>query len=275
MKTSQIHISIKSIIQKSAYVKNASHKSEKYEKALSGIDIPVRFMLYSLRFQGFLPSRKEKFRMKRMIDTMYPSMPWDEIDAVVFDIGNVLVEMDEHQVLRAMFPDDEALRRRVLLHTLRSPYWHMLDGGELSMDECVEAMTEGDPTLLSPVRRFVTGWPDYRYIVEEGRNAVYTCKEHGKKLYLLSNYPVEHYERNLREYDFFSLFDGAVISARVHMLKPRFDIYRYLTDTYSLAPERTLFIDDSSANIEAALMLGWRGFCLNEPGKLQKFLGAE
>ena len=209
-----------------------------------------------------------------MIDTLYPAMPWDAIDAVVFDIGNVLVAMDEHQVVRAMFPEDEALQRRVLLHTLRSPYWHMLDGGELSMEECVEAMTEGDPSLLSPVRRFVTGWPDYRYIVEEGRNAVYTCKEQGKKLYLLSNYPVEHYERNLREYDFFSLFDGAVISARVHMLKPRFDIYRYLTDTYGLTPERTLFIDDSSANIEAALMLGWRGFCMNEPGKLQKFLGS-
>ena len=85
--------------------------------------------------------------MKRMIDTLYPSMPWDAIDAVVFDIGNVLVEMDEHQVLRAMFPDDEALRQSVLRHTLRSPYWHMLDGGELSMDECVEAMTEGDPSL--------------------------------------------------------------------------------------------------------------------------------
>ena len=59
--------------------------------------------------------------MKRMIDTLYPAMPWDAIDAVVFDIGNVLVAMDEHQVVRAMFPEDEALQRRVLLHTLRSP----------------------------------------------------------------------------------------------------------------------------------------------------------
>ncbi len=212
--------------------------------------------------------------MRRMIDTLYPSMPWEMIDAVVFDIGNVLVAMDEHDVVRQMFPDDGDLREKVLLHTLRSPYWHMLDGGALSMEECVEAMTEGDSSLLEPIRRFVTGWPDYRFVVEEGRNAVYACKEHGKKLYLLSNYPVEHYERNLREYDFFSLFDGAVISARVHLLKPRFDIYRLLTESYHLTPERTLFIDDSPANIEAALMLGWQGFCLNRPGKLQQFLGS-
>ena len=212
--------------------------------------------------------------MRRMIDTLYPTMPWDALDAVVFDIGNVLVAMDERQVVRSMFPGDEETQRRVLLHTLRSPYWHMLDGGALSMEACVEAMTEGDPSLLAPIRRFVTGWPDYRFVVEEGKDAVCACKKHGKKLYLLSNYPAEHYERNVREYDFFSLFDGAVISAKVGMLKPRFDIYQYLTDTYGLSPERTLFIDDSPANIEAALMLGWQGFCLNEPGKLEKFLGS-
>ena len=212
--------------------------------------------------------------MKRMIDTLYAAMPWELIDAVVFDIGNVLVTMNEHEVLRRMFPDDPALRERVLLQTIRSPYWHMLDSGELSMEECAEAMTEGDPAMLEPIRRFITGWPDFRYVEQEGKEAVYACKVRGKKLYLLSNYPSEHYERNLREYDFFSLFDGAVISAQVHMLKPRFGIYRYLTDTYHLAPERTLFIDDHPANVEAALMLGWQGFCLNRPGKLKAFLGS-
>ncbi len=210
--------------------------------------------------------------MKRMIDTVYNAMPWSEIDAVVFDIGNVLVTMNEHEVLRKMFPDDPALQERILLHTLRSPYWQMLDEGELSMKECALAMAEGDPSLQDPIHRFIVGWPDYRYVEQEGKEAVLTCKNHGKKLYILSNYPSEHFERNLREYDFFSLFDGAVISARVHMLKPRFEIYRYLTHTWNLLPERTLFIDDSPANIESALMLGWHGFCLNRPGKLKAFL---
>ena len=210
--------------------------------------------------------------MKRMIDTLYSTMPWDRIDSVVFDIGNVLVTMDEHQVLRKMLPGRPELQEKVLLHTVRSPYWQMLDEGELSMEECAQAMTEGDPDLYQPILRFISGWPDYRFVEQEGKEAVYTCKKHGKRLYLLSNYPCEHYERNLREYEFFSLFDGAVISARVHMLKPRFDIYKYLTDTYRLAPERTMFIDDNPANIESALMLGWQGFCLNRPGKLKAFL---
>ena len=208
-----------------------------------------------------------------MIDNLYRTMPWDDIDAVVFDIGNVLVGMDDLQVLGAMFPDDPALRRTVQLRTTRSPYWHMLDSGALSMDECIRAMTEGDARLLEPIRRFMTGWPDYRYVVEEGLDAVYACRRRGKRLYLLSNYPLEHYERNVREYDFFRLFDGAVISSQVHMLKPRLDIYRCLQARYGLTPERTVFIDDNPANIEAALTAGWHGLCMNAPGRLRAFIG--
>ena len=208
----------------------------------------------------------------RMIDTLYPSMPWDELDAVVFDIGNVLVTMDEAKVLEAMFPDP-ALRAEVQLHTTRSPYWNMQDGGPLGIDDGIEAMAEGDPALIGPIRRFITGWPDYRTVVEEGREAVLTCKQHGKKLYILSNYIQENYERNVREFDFFRLFDGAVISSSVRMLKPRLDIYHYLTDTYGLTPpSRVLFIDDAPANIEAAFEAGWHGFCFNRPGKLRAFL---
>ena len=59
------------------------------------------------------------------------------------------------------------------------------------------------------------------------------------------------------------------------MLKPRFEIYRYLTDTYRLIPERTLFIDDSPVNIETALVLGWQGLCLNRPGRLREFLAPD
>ena len=208
----------------------------------------------------------------RMIDNLYPSMPWDELDAIVFDIGNVLVTMDEAKVLETMFPDAE-LRMKVQLHTTKSPYWNMQDGGQLGIDDGIEAMTEGDPALREPIRRFITGWMDHRTVVEEGREAVLACKRHGKKIYILSNYISENYEQNVREYDFFRLFDGAVISSSVRMLKPRLDIYRYLTDTYSLTPSRVLFIDDTPANIEAAFAAGWHGFCFNRPGKLRAFIG--
>ena len=210
----------------------------------------------------------------RMIDSIYRTMPWDELDAVVFDIGNVLVGMNENKVLETMF-GDPGLCHTVKLHTIRSPYWHMLDSGKLSMEECIEAMTEGNTALLEPIRRFMTGWPDFRFVVEEGRQAVLACRAHGKKLYILSNYYGAFYDRNVQDYDFFRLFDGAVISSRVHMLKPRLDIYHLLTNTWKLDGSRILFIDDTPANIEAAFLCGWHGFCYNAPGKLSAFMNPE
>lgn len=209
----------------------------------------------------------------RLINDLYPSMPWDEIDAMVFDIGNVLVTMDENEVLDKLFPNDKALRDRVQQRTTRTPYWNMLDGGSLSMEECIKAMAGREEGLLEPIRQFMMGWPDYRTVVEEGRQAVLNCKAHGKKIYILSNYPEEHYLRNVREYDFFSLFDGAVVSAVEHQLKPKPDIYMTLTQRYGLTPSRTLFIDDTTANIEGAFAVGWHGFCMNVPGELAAFMG--
>ena len=43
---------------------------------------------------------------------------------------------------------------------------------------------------------------------------------------------------------------------------------------YTIVP-LLVFIDDNPANIEAALMMGWQGFCLNRPGKLDAFMGTE
>ena len=51
------------------------------------------------------------------------------------------------------------------------------------------------------------------------------------------------------------------------------DIYEFLTNTYRVEPSRTLFIDDTPANIEGAMYVGWQGFCFNRPGKLAAFVG--
>ena len=67
--------------------------------------------------------------------------------------------------------------------------------------------------------------------------------------------------------------DGAVVSAREKMVKPDPAIFAKLIERGGLQPEGTLFIDDSPANIAAALVFGMHGFCFNAPGKLSAFIG--
>lgn len=208
--------------------------------------------------------------MNLMIDDKYPSMPWDEIDAVVFDVGNVLLTWTPQELLNRLVPERPDLHEELAVRILKSPYWCMRDRGSASLEEVIAAMSKTAPELEPSIRRVMTGWIDLPAI-PEGVKALKVCKEHGVKLYALTNYADKEFAYACEKHDFFSLFDGYVVSGRLHMVKPGLEIYKHLIDSLGLDPARTLFIDDSPANIEAALESGWQGLCYNKAGKLANF----
>ena len=208
--------------------------------------------------------------IRLMIDDQYASMPWSKIDAVVFDVGNVLLSFQSQELLDRLVPDRPDLHEELTIRIFRSPYWCMRDRNSATLEEVIAAMASGTDELLPYVRRVMEGWIDLAPI-REGIDALKTCKAHGVKLYALTNYADEEFAHACRTHEFFSLFDDFVVSARLHLIKPGHEIYEHLTTAYGLDPERTLFIDDTPANIEGALACGWQGLCYNRPGKLDAF----
>lgn len=110
-----------------------------------------------------------------------------------------------------------------------------------------------------------------RHTIPEGLDTLASVKEHGKKVFILSNYGDDSFARVEEKYAFLNEVDGKIVSSREGLVKPDPQIYRLLTDRYGLDPSRTLFIDDAPANIEMALCCGWQGICYNEAGKLYRF----
>ena len=206
------------------------------------------------------------------LDDKYASMPWEEIDAVVFDIGNVLLRFVPQELLMSILPDRTDLHDLMLERVFRSPYWVMLDRGSVTVDEAVEAMSAGEAEIKPYVRKVLTGWYDLPRMAE-GINVLKLCKERGKKVYALSNYPAEGIAWIWDRAEFFRLFDGRVISSSIGMVKPSRNIYDHLIGEFALNPERTVFIDDTPANVEGALDAGWQGICYNRAGKLTAFFG--
>lgn len=206
------------------------------------------------------------------LDDLYPSMPWDKLDAVIFDVGNVLVAFNPPKVLREIFPGQEELQKILALKVFRSPYWIMLDRGSISEEDAIQGMAGFQKELIPSIQKLMREWVDLKEVIPEGVEALQICKEHGKKTYVLSNYNAEGFDFISNKYDFFKLFDGMVISAREKLLKPDRAIFNLLTQRYNLVPERTLFIDDTPSNIEGALEAGLQGFCFNYPGRLRTFL---
>lgn len=209
--------------------------------------------------------------MRLTLDSQYTAMPWEEIDNVVFDVGNVLLAFSPDKLLRDLLPDQPELYPMLKERVFGSPYWPMLDRGLLTCEEAIEPMCALRPDLRPAVTRIMTGWIDLKDVIEEGVATLEKCKAMGKKLYVLSNYNDGAFAYIRQKYDFWDFFDGFVISAEEGITKPDPAIFRLLLDRFQLDPTRSLFIDDSHANIEAALWCGMQGICYNRAGKLQEF----
>lgn len=211
--------------------------------------------------------------MRLMLNDRCSVMPWDVIDNVVFDVGNVLLTFQPEKLLRVLLPEHEADYPLLMRHVFQSPYWHMMDHGAVSPEEAFMLMGSSRPALRPLICRIQEGWNDLLEPIDEGIQALRACKEHGKRCYVLSNYADGPFEHSYRKHQaFFSLFDGVVVSAREHLIKPDQRMYRCLIDRYRLDPERTLFIDDSSANIEGAMDCGLQAVHFCAPGVLHQFI---
>lgn len=210
--------------------------------------------------------------MHLMLDDQYSSMPWEAIDAVVFDVGNVLLRWDSTALLQRIVPERPELHPLLQQLVFLSPYWAMQDRGSITREEAASAMAARHPELLPYVQRILAEWVDLEEI-PEGIAALKACKARGKKVYVLSNYPRYGFQHAMETHDFFRLFDGIFVSSHHLICKPDPGIYHHATQTFGLTPARTLFVDDSPANIEAALFFGWQGICMNVPGKLHSFFG--
>ncbi len=205
-------------------------------------------------------------------DLEYETMPWHKVDAVVFDIGNVLIRFAPDDFLEQLFPDDEMMQKHMLEHVFHGPYWPMFDRGTMEYEEAAKRLSEEFGCAKEAYMHTLTGWIELKTPIEEGWRAAKRCRRAGKKLYLLSNYPRVGYERMREKFaDRFQLFDGGVISCQCHQMKPEKEIYQTLIETCNLDPQRTLFIDDTLQNVQGAMKMDIHGFHMHENGMMDRF----
>lgn len=211
-------------------------------------------------------------RAAMRFDERFDAMPWDAVDAVVFDIGRVLIHFTPDTYVKALFPGDEAKQRIMMEAVYNSPYWPELDRGTKTHAEAARLAQRDFGGSYDDYMLAMTGWCDLVVLMEEGWRVVRKCREHAKRIYLLSNYNEDCFARLTERFaDRFGVFDGRCISYEAQQMKPEPEIYRRLLETYGLCPHRTLFIDDVPLNVQGAIGEGINGFCMDTAGKMDAF----
>ncbi len=177
-------------------------------------------------------------------------------EAVVFDIGNVLVGWNPES-----FYDREIgeARRRALfaevdLHGMNEH----LDAGAL-FRETVYDWAERHPVWAAEVRMWHDRWADLASPRIEGSIALLRAlRRKGVPVFALTNFGRYSYEAAKGWLEFLGEFDREFVSGRLGVMKPDPRIYAMVEAESGIAPERLLFTDDRADNITAAARRGWR-----------------
>jgi 2-haloacid dehalogenase len=94
----------------------------------------------------------------------------------------------------------------------------------------------------------------------------------GVRLVALSNWSAEMFPVARERFDFLAWFEGIVISGEVGANKPDRRIFEHLAEQFDIEPAAALFIDDSSANVDAATALGFRAIQFTDAAALRREL---
>ncbi|HUL28051.1 MAG TPA: HAD family phosphatase [Streptosporangiaceae bacterium] len=182
-------------------------------------------------------------------------MPGQEITAVVFDLGGVLLDWDPRHLYRRLFADPAEMED--FLARICTPDWHRAhDLGENVTRSC-RRLARQHPRY----RDMIMAWADpademAAGQIDEAVGVLAELKERGVRCLVLSNMEPATFAARQGRFAFMNWFDGYVISGLEGVAKPDPRIFQLLLSRYQLAPAATVFIDDSPVNIRAARAQG-------------------
>ena len=176
-----------------------------------------------------------------------------QIQAVIFDIGNVLLTFDYFIAERALVAHTgiDAPPSVEDLHPLRIDH----ETGRIPREDFIRTVREAF-AHDGPEDHFMDIWTRMNTPMVEWARSL-----HGKTpLYLLSNIGCIHHDHIFEEYDFFgTLFDDGIYSYKAGVMKPEQRIFELARNQFGVNPSATLYIDDLEENVRGAESVGFVG----------------
>ena len=193
---------------------------------------------------------------------------------IIFDFGGVVVQFNPKDFLMDHFVNKRA-EEIVYELTFGSQEWSDLDRGIITREEGNAAMLENAARVnrVFEVQTVIDEWSTILRTKESTVHTMQKLKAAGYRLYYLTNIPADIMDE-LRQREWFSLFDGGVASCEVHLCKPEPAIYTTLMQTCNLAYDESIFIDDNKVNAQAAYNLGITGIQYKNPKAFERALRA-
>ena len=190
-------------------------------------------------------------------------------DTFLFDLGAVLIDWNPRYLYRPLFNGDEAAMEHFLAQVVRSEWNRQIDAGK-PFSEAVAELSREQPQHAELIALWKEGWERMlRDQIHESVAILAELRAHGYRLFALTNWSAETFPIARRRFAFLEWFEHIVVSGEVGLAKPDPRIFRLAIERCRLDPPRTVFIDDSPANVAAGREAGLQALHFENPEKLR------
>ncbi len=185
------------------------------------------------------------------------------IQAVIFDIGNVLIEWQPERFFDSVMGKERRCEMfaAVDLHAVND---EVDRGGDFK--GLIYDAADTYPEWRDEIRLWHDRWIDIAApAIPHSVRLLRALRAKGVPVFALTNFGKQTFDIAEPVYPFLGDFDRRYVSGHMGVIKPDATIYQMVEDDCGLAPGSLLFADDRIDNITAAQDRGWKTHLFEGP----------
>jgi len=181
----------------------------------------------------------------------------DQVQAVVFDVGRVIVQWDLRHLFAQLIEDEAELDW--FCANVVTEEWHFQHDAGRPLSEMVPERKAQFPAHVDLIDAYASRFLDtIPGMVSGTAELIERLADQEVPLFAITNFGSEFWKEFFPTQPILGHFRDIVVSGDEKLTKPDPAIYRLAAARFGFDPAGMLFIDDSAANIESAAALGWQ-----------------
>jgi FMN phosphatase YigB (HAD superfamily) len=201
------------------------------------------------------------------------------IEVILFDLGNVILPFTHYQIAeklsqfsqRKEFQDPQRIFS--YLFDFEKGAVNGYEVGKVSSIQFFKSLKKYLHLSLS-FKKFIPIWNDI-FTEDQGVSEIIRSLKGKKKLGLISNTNLLHFDYILSKFPVIRIFDKWILSHEVGFKKPDVHIFQKAMEWASVEPGKILLIDDMKKHVDVAVSLGMQGIHFISAQQLKEELNSK